>query len=65
VDRAPIPGRELTCAVMGDRALGVIDIRPATGEWYDFDAKHGSRPGSQVLDAPLTPTLERSGKFSV
>jgi D-alanine-D-alanine ligase-like ATP-grasp enzyme len=46
-----IPGRELTCAVMGDRALGVIDIRPATGE--------------QVLDAPLTPTLERSGKFSV
>src|SRR5918998_3242311 len=31
-----ISGRELTCAVMGDRALGVIDIRPATGVFYDY-----------------------------
>ena len=26
-----IPGRELTCAVMGEDALGVIEIRPAEG----------------------------------
>src|SRR5512132_494155 len=26
-----IPGRELTCAVMGEEALGVIEIRPAEG----------------------------------
>ena len=24
-----VAGRELTCAVMGDKALGVIDIQPA------------------------------------
>src|SRR5918998_577437 len=34
-----VAGRELTCAVMGDRALGVIDSRPATGIFYDYDAK--------------------------
>jgi len=35
------PGRELTVAVMGDRALTVTDII-AEG-WYDYDAKY--RPG--------------------
>lgn len=35
------PGRELTTAVMGDRALTVTDI--LTDGWYDYDAKY--RPG--------------------
>ncbi len=35
------PGRELTATVMGDRALGLTDIR--TDGWYDYDAKY--RPG--------------------
>ncbi len=38
------PGREMTTAVMGDRALGVTDI--ITDGWYDYDAKYkagGSR----------------------
>ena len=38
------PGRELTTAVMGDRALGVTDI--ITTGWYDYNAKYsvgGSR----------------------
>ena len=44
-----IPGRELTCAVMGDRALGVIDIRPATGVFYDYDAKYAKGGSIHVL----------------
>lgn len=38
------PGREMTCTVMGDRALAVTDI--ITTGWYDYDAKYkagGSR----------------------
>ncbi len=38
------PGRELTTAVLGDRALAVTDI--ITSGWYDYDAKYktgGSR----------------------
>ncbi|GJD51355.1 D-alanine--D-alanine ligase B [Methylobacterium crusticola] len=52
-----IPGRELTCAVMGDRALGVIDIRPATGEWYDYDAKYAKGGSIHVLPAEILPDI--------
>ena len=39
-----VPGRELTCSVLGDRALTVTDI--ITDSWYDYHAKYadgGSR----------------------
>ena len=52
-----IPGRELTCAVMGDRALGVIEIKPATGEWYDFDAKYADGGSIHVLPAEIKPNV--------
>ncbi|WP_284286098.1 D-alanine--D-alanine ligase [Methylobacterium gregans] len=52
-----IAGRELTCAVMGDKALGVIDIKPASGEWYDFDAKYAEGGSIHVLPAELKPNV--------
>ena len=53
-----IPGRELTCAVMGDEALGVIEIRPAEGlPFYDFDAKYAPGGSIHVLPAPLKPNV--------
>ncbi|WP_336945645.1 D-alanine--D-alanine ligase [Asaia sp. HN010] len=47
-----IPGRELTVAVLGDRALTVTDIVAAspTGDFYDFDAKYA--PGGSVHHVP-------------
>jgi D-alanine-D-alanine ligase-like ATP-grasp enzyme len=42
--------------VMGDRALGVIDIRPATGEWYDFDAKYAAGGSVHVVLTSSTTT---------
>jgi D-alanine-D-alanine ligase len=52
-----VAGRELTCAVMGDRALGVIDIRPATGLFYDYDAKYVAGGSIHVLPAELSPNI--------
>lgn len=52
-----IAGRELTCAVMGDRALGVIDIRPAAGGFYDFEAKYAKGGSIHVLPAELKPNI--------
>jgi D-alanine-D-alanine ligase len=52
-----IAGRELTCAVMGDRALGVIDIRPATGLFYDYDAKYADGGSIHVLPAEISPNI--------
>ena len=53
-----LPGRELTCAVMGDEALGVIEIRPAEGiAFYDYDAKYAPGGSIHVLPAPLKPNI--------
>lgn len=52
-----VAGRELTCAVMGDRALGVIEIKPASGEWYDFDAKYAAGGSIHVLPAEIKPNV--------
>jgi D-alanine-D-alanine ligase len=48
-----IAGRELTCAVMGDRALDVIDIRAADGGWYDYNAKYAKGGSIHILPAEL------------
>lgn len=50
-----VPGRELTCGVMGGKALGVIEVVPSGEGFYDYDAKY--RPGGSrhLLPAPLSP----------
>jgi D-alanine-D-alanine ligase len=53
-----IPGRELTCAVMGDQALGVIEIVPAdTLGFYNYEAKYAEGGSRHVLPAPLLPDV--------
>ena len=53
-----IAGRELTCAVMGDEALGVIEIRPAQGlSFYDYESKYAPGGSDHVLPAPLSPNV--------
>ena len=56
-----IPGRELTCAAMGYRdgtkPLDVIEIKPATGEFYDFDAKYAAGGSIHVLPAQIKPNI--------
>ena len=47
-----IPGKELTCAVMGDRALDVIEIVP-TVKFYDYEAKYAPGGSKHVLPAQL------------
>jgi D-alanine-D-alanine ligase len=53
-----VPGRELTCAVMGDEVLEVIEILPAQGlVFYDYDAKYAPGGSEHVLPAPLLPNV--------
>ena len=44
-----IPGRELTTAVMGDRALAVTELKPEQG-FYDYEAKYTE--GKTVHEIP-------------
>jgi D-alanine-D-alanine ligase len=49
-----IPGRELTVAVMGDKALGVIEITSDRG-FYDYTAKYAPGGSRHLIPAPLPP----------
>ena len=46
-----VPGREMTCAVLGDRALTVTDI--LTDGWYDYDAKYKPGGSRHVVPADV------------
>ena len=47
-----VRGRELTTAVLGERALGVTELKPKTG-WYDFDAKYTDGLTEHVCPADI------------
>ncbi len=49
-----IPGREIQVAVMGDRALGAIEIRPQ-GRFYDYEAKYTAGRAVHLMPAPIDP----------
>jgi D-alanine-D-alanine ligase len=51
-----IPGKELTCGVLGDRALDVIEIVPAT-RFYDYEAKYAAGGSKHLLPAPILPNV--------
>jgi D-alanine-D-alanine ligase len=47
-----IPGKELTCAVMGEQAFGVIDI-VSTTSFYDYEAKYAQGGSRHILPAEI------------
>ncbi len=52
-----IPGRELTVAVMGDRALAVTEIVATVG-FYDYRAKYTEGHAYHVVPADIPKTVE-------
>lgn len=53
-----IPGRELTCCVMDDKALGVIDI-VTDGGFYDFQNKYTPGGSRHILPAGIPDDVYR------
>jgi D-alanine-D-alanine ligase len=53
-----IRGRELTTAVLGDRALLVTELVPKSG-FYDFDAKYTDGMTEHVCPAQIPPEIEK------
>ncbi|MDF2389624.1 D-alanine--D-alanine ligase, partial [Nostoc ellipsosporum NOK] len=47
-----VRGRELTTAVLGDRALGVTELRPKGG-FYDYDAKYTEGLTEHIFPAQI------------
>jgi D-alanine-D-alanine ligase len=51
-----IPGRELTCAVMGDVALGVTEIVTDLS-FYNYEAKYSQGGSRHVVPAQIQPNI--------
>ncbi|MHB1956807.1 MAG: ATP-binding protein, partial [Sulfobacillus sp.] len=47
-----IPGREIHVGIMGDRALGAIEIRPKEG-FYTYEAKYTEGKADHFMPAPI------------
>jgi D-alanine-D-alanine ligase len=52
-----IPGRELTTAVMGDKALGVTELTPHDG-FYDYEAKYTDGKTTHVCPADIPDEIK-------
>ncbi|MGC1586424.1 MAG: D-alanine--D-alanine ligase [Rhodomicrobium sp.] len=53
-----IGGRELTCAVIGNRSLDIIEILPAEGlGFYDYEAKYAKGGSRHILPAQISPEI--------
>ena len=51
-----IAGKELTCAVMGDKALDVIEVVPSV-KFYDYEAKYAPGGSRHELPAQISPNV--------
>ncbi|MDQ6433472.1 D-alanine--D-alanine ligase [Mesorhizobium sp. LHD-90] len=49
-----VHGRELTCAVMGDVALGVCEIVPTGHSFYDYDSKYVPGGSKHICPAKIS-----------
>jgi len=47
-----VPGRELTVAIMGDKAVAVTELRPRT-RFYDYEAKYTDGVTEHLIPAPI------------
>lgn len=49
-----IEGREIQVGIMGDKAIGAIEIRPLN-DFYDYEAKYTDGKAEHIMPAPLKP----------
>ncbi len=56
-----VRGRELTTAVLGDRALGVTELKPKSG-FYDYDAKYTEGMTEHIFPAQIPDAITEACK---
>ena len=52
-----VAGRELTCAVIGDKASDIIDVVPVSESFYGYDAKYSPGGSEHILPARIKPNI--------
>ncbi len=56
-----VPGRELTVAIMGDKAVAVTELRPRT-RFYDYEAKYTEGVTEHLIPAPIPAEVYEKAK---
>ena len=52
-----LPGREVTCGILGEEALPPILIEPLAGDFFDYKSKYASDGARELCPAPIGPEL--------
>lgn len=52
-----VAGRELTCAVVKGQPTEIIEIRPAAGQFYDYESKYAKGGSIHVLATEIKPKI--------
>jgi D-alanine-D-alanine ligase len=52
-----VSGREITCGILGRKALPPILIEPGRGEFFDYRSKYSVGGAREICPAPLPPAL--------
>ena len=61
-----IQGRELSVGVINGKSIGITEICPAKGEFYDFRQKYMADGARHITPAPIAPELsERAQQIAV
>src|SRR5690606_33505970 len=52
-----VPGRELTVGILDDVALAVGEIKPQTGEIFDYASKYQPGGAEEIFPAQIAPEI--------
>lgn len=49
-----IPGQEIQVAVLGDKAIGAVEVRPLKRRFYDYDSKYKENMTQHIMPAEVS-----------
>ena len=52
-----VAGKELTCAVIGDRVTDIIEVQPVSEAFYGYDAKYSKGGSIHIIPAKVKPKI--------
>jgi len=55
-----IPDQEFSCAVLGERVLGIAEIVPNVGRFYDYEQKYARDGAKHIVPAKVNESLTKS-----
>ncbi len=52
-----LPGREITCGILGEEAMPPILIEPVAGDYFDYESKYAAGGARELCPAPVSPAV--------